>query len=134
MCHFDRDLGSAGLRIRRDRGARAHQSGAAAESQVARHYERLGSRIRDMRWRGQSGEVDLVAEDAGGLIFVEVKKSRSHAEAAARVSARQMARIAGAAAEYLGDMPRGQLTPMRFDVALVDGSGRIEVLENAFAA
>jgi putative endonuclease len=47
---------------------------------------------------------------------------------------RQMARIASAAAEFLGHEPQGQLTPARFDVALVDACGSVEILENAFAA
>ena len=36
--------------------------------------------------------------------------------------------------EFIGGEPAGQLTPVRFDLALVDGAGRIEILENAFAA
>ena len=44
-----------------------------------------------------------------------------------------MARIYAAAEEFLGGEPTGQLTESRFDVALVDAMGRIEVLENAFA-
>ena len=39
-----------------------------------------------------------------------------------------------AATEFLAGEPKGQLTDVRFDVALVDDKGRIEVLENAFAA
>ena len=45
-----------------------------------------------------------------------------------------MARIYGAASEFLAGEPAGQLTEVRFDVALVDAVGRIEVLENAYAA
>jgi putative endonuclease len=44
-----------------------------------------------------------------------------------------MARIYGAASEFIAGEPAGQLTPVRFDVALVDGSGQIRVIENAFA-
>jgi putative endonuclease len=54
--------------------------------------------------------------------------------AAERLGPRQMARIYGAASEFIGGEPAGQLTPVRFDVALVDGRGQIEILENAFAA
>ena len=32
---------------------------------------------------------------------------------------------------YLAREPKGQLTPMRIDVALVDGTGAIKVIENA---
>ena len=38
------------------------------------------------------------------------------------------------ATEFVGGEPAGQLTEMRFDVALVDGQGRIEIIENALAA
>lgn len=68
------------------------------------------------------------------MIFIEVKQSKTHAQAAEHLTERQMARIYGAASEFIGGEPAGQLTPVRFDVALVDGMGRIEILENAFAA
>jgi len=54
--------------------------------------------------------------------------------AAEHLTERQMARIYGAASEFIGNEPAGQLTPCRIDVALVDGQGRIEILENAYAA
>ena len=34
----------------------------------------------------------------------------------------------------LGFFPKGSLTPMRFDVALVDGHGQIDVISNALTA
>ncbi|NBC96094.1 MAG: hypothetical protein GVY27_07040 [Deinococcus-Thermus bacterium] len=116
------------------RGTRAYLSGAAAEDCVARHYTERGHPVRDRRWRGESGEIDLVTEDAGGLIFVEVKRARSFAEAALRLSPRQAARIVATATEYLAGMPGGDLTPVRFDLALVDAHGRVELVDNAFGA
>jgi putative endonuclease len=112
-------------------GALAWHSGYAAEEIVARDYARRGHRTADRRWRGTGGEIDLIAEDGAGLIFIEVKKARTHAEAAERLSRRQIDRIHASAAEYLGRMPRGQLTDCRFDVALVDAGGRVEIIENA---
>lgn len=123
------------MRNRRvDRGARAWQAGAAAEGSVERLYERGGRQIVARRWRGQGGEIDLVARDGAEIIFIEVKQSATHVQAAEHLGPRQMARIYMAASEYLAREPLGQLTPARFDVALVDGQGRIEILENAFAA
>jgi len=119
---------------RRRRGARAHHSGAAAEESVARHYARAGREVAARRWRGEGGEIDLVTRDGEGLIFVEIKRARSFSEAACRLTARQIARIIAAGTEYLGSMPLGQGTPVRFDLALVDGAGRVEVIENAFGA
>lgn len=112
-------------------GAVAHHAGLAAEAGVARHYQRRGLRVEAHRWRGRGGEIDLIARDGGEIVFVEVKKSRSMAAAAAHLSQRQMRRLQQAALEYLVGEPAGQNTPMRFDVALVDAMGRIEVLENA---
>ncbi len=42
-----------------------------------------------------------------------------------------MLRLHAAATEFLGQQPKGLRTPARFDVALVDGQGRVEVIENA---
>lgn len=115
-------------------GARSYHAGLAAESLVEQLYERAGRKVCARRWRGSAGEIDLIARDGAEVIFIEVKQSRSHALAAEHLSARQMARIYGAASEFIGGEPAGQLTPVRFDVALVDGVGRIEIVENAFAA
>ena len=69
--------------------------------------------------------------DGDGIIFAEVKKSRSHEQAALRLGARQITRIMAAGEEFLGTLPNGALTPARFDVALVDAAGRVEIIENA---
>jgi putative endonuclease len=115
-------------------GAVSYHAGRCAEEAVARHYQRSGRAIAASRWRCPYGEIDLIARDGAEVIFIEVKHSRTHAAAAEHLSARQMGRIANAASVFLGGEPAGQATPMRFDVALVDGIGRIEILENAFAA
>ena len=109
-----------------------YYAGLAAEDCVARKYNQNGQPVAARRWRGQSGEIDLIMRNGDGLIFVEVKKSRTHAHAAARLSRRQMDRIYGAASEFLADEPRGQLTDVRFDLATVDQFGAVEVIENAF--
>ncbi|RVV97417.1 hypothetical protein EKE94_12750 [Mesobaculum littorinae] len=113
-------------------GRVSYHAGLAAEDQVAAHYTARGHRIAGRRWRGRSGEIDLIARDGDDVVFIEVKASRSHAAAAARVSPRQIERIFAAAGEYLAGEPAGQNTPARFDVALVDRTGRIDICENAF--
>ncbi len=117
---------------RRDRGAVSHQAGLSAELRIARDYERRGFPTARRRWRGKAGEIDLIARDGAGLIFVEVKQSRSFARAAEHLSPAQVRRLCASAEEYLGTQPRGQLTDIRFDVALVDGQGMVQVIENAF--
>lgn len=112
----------------------SYLAGASAEKQVAAHYLRNGMAIKSERWRGQGGEIDLVAQDGDGLVFIEVKKSRSHARAAERLSLRQSRRLFDAASEYMATFCTGGAVNARFDVALVDGTGRIEIIENALVA
>lgn len=112
--------------------AMGYYSGLAAEGVVERHYQRTGHVIAARRWRGSGGEIDLIARDDDGLVFIEVKKSRSFARAAERLTGRQMARIHASASEFLAGEPEGQNSAARFDVALVDQAGRLEIIENAF--
>lgn len=114
-------------------GQVGYHAGRVAEDIVALDYARRGRPEVARRWRGSAGEIDLVIRDGDGFIFVEVKKSRSFGRAAHRVNRRQMDRICGAATEYVATEPKGLMTNMRFDVALVDDVGRVEILENAFA-
>lgn len=116
------------------RGAVSCSAGRLAEEAVAREYSQSGYQVMSERWRGRSGEIDLILSKGDEYIFVEVKKSRSHDWAALRLSARQIARICNAALEYCGRLPAGLLTAMRFDAALVDQFGRVEIIENAFGA
>jgi putative endonuclease len=124
--------GSAGA-ARRARGATAYHSGCAAEDQVTRLYARRGHEVAARRWRGAGGEIDVIVRDGARTIFVEVKRSATHAEAAERLGARQMGRLFDAAREYMGTLPEGELSEVRFDVALVDALGRIDLIENALA-
>lgn len=117
---------------RQHRGARARRAGEAAEEIVARHYENRGYTVAERRWRGQGGEIDLILQGPDGLVFVEVKHSSTSAAAAQRITPRQAERIYASAGQYLENEPQGQLTPVRFDAALVDGTGAVEIIENAF--
>jgi putative endonuclease len=53
--------------------------GAAGEKEVSRYLQKRGVLIVDRNWRIKGGEIDLVAEDAGTIVFVEVKTRRSFA-------------------------------------------------------
>lgn len=115
-------------------GRTGYHAGLAAEDIVATEYSRRGRAVIRRRWRGQGGEIDLIAREGAVVVFVEVKKARTFAGAALRLGDRQMARLCDAAAEFLAGEPQGQLTEVRFDLALVDGLGAVQVIENAFAA
>lgn len=114
-------------------GARSYHAGRVAEDAVARGYEARGARVLERRWRGQGGEIDLILAEGDVTVFVEVKQSRDAATAASHVSPAQAARILAAAQEFMATRPGGLLAEARIDVALVDGQGRVTIVENAFA-
>lgn len=112
-------------------GRSNYLAGQAAEDAVLRHYEARGMTLAKARWRGKAGEVDLILRDRDTLVFVEVKHSRSFDSAVARLLPKQVERLMHAAEEFAGGEPKGLLTEMRFDVALVNGQGEVHILENA---
>ena len=50
--------------------------GNAGERLAAQYLQRAGYVVREMNYRCQAGEIDIVAEEAGDLVFVEVKTRR----------------------------------------------------------
>lgn len=113
-------------------GSVGYHAGDVAEDIVASDYICRNYQLAARRWRGKGGEIDLVMRDGDQVIFVEVKKSETFAAAARRLKGTQMERICNAAQEFLAGEPRGQLTNVRFDLAMVDGIGAVKVIENAF--
>lgn len=118
---------------RTTRGLTNYLAGHAAEASVARHYENRGIDICARNWRGITGEIDLIGRDGDVVVFIEVKQSRTHDLAATHVSKAQIGRIFATVDEFVANEPRGLLTDVRIDLALVDGQGRIAIVENAFA-
>lgn len=114
------------------RGRLAYLSGTMAEDSVARLLEGRGMTVLARRWRGKAGEIDLICRKDDCLIFVEVKQSSTHEEAAQRLGAAQQGRIMRAALEYCESQGGTLLPEMRFDAALVDRDGKVEILEQAF--
>jgi len=96
-----------------------------------------GYRIRHRNWRGPSGELDLVAERGGRIVFVEVKARSSElfgGAAAAFGRAKQTAVVRTAAA-YLSRYDLWE-RPCRFDLVTVERTAgppwwRIRHVENA---
>lgn len=126
-------VSSPARHARKARGLTNYLSGHAAEASVARLYEDRGISICARNWRGITGEIDLIGRDGDVVVFIEVKQSRTHDLAASHIAPDQIARIFATVDEFVADEPRGLLTDVRIDLALVDGQGRIEVVENAFA-
>jgi putative endonuclease len=103
--------------------------GKLGESLAVAELERRGYAVVAQRYRTRHGEIDIVAEDGGTLVFVEVK-ARATAEfgtAAEAVTRRKQLRLASMAAEYLA---RNSITgrACRFDVVAIDDAEVLPVL------
>ena len=115
------------------------QAGKWGERQAARFLKRHRYRIRGQRVRvGKHDELDIVAEQSGALIFVEVKTRRNENYGRPFVSVNRAKRkhLSRAAVTYLKKM---KLRPdhIRFDVVEVIGEPggqppEIRHIENAF--
>ncbi len=97
-----------------------------------------GYRVRHRNWRSSEGELDLVVERRGELVFVEVKSRRSGAfgGAVAAVDGDKQRRLALTAAAYLSRFGLWD-RPCRFDVVAIEGGRglvrwRIRHLRDAF--
>jgi putative endonuclease len=113
--------------------------GRAGEEAAVRHLLASGYRIVARNVRYRLGEIDVVAQDGGCLVFVEVKtrSSTGFGTAAEAVTARKRQRLVQLASLYLaghGGMDR----PCRFDVVAVEpGPGSdwaCTVIRDAFGA
>ncbi|PHV11660.1 YraN family protein [Chitinimonas sp. BJB300] len=104
--------------------------GAAAETLAAAYLVQRGLSIVVRNWRCRMGELDLIANDAGTLVFVEVR-SRAvgrFGDAAASITASKQAKLVAAAQQYLATLSR--TPPCRFDAVLLDGTAEPRWLKN----
>ena len=115
------------------------QDGDWGEALAAEYLEARGCRIVEKEWRCRFGEIDLIAEKDGMLLFVEVKLRTNLQYGMPReyVTAEKQKKLRSAALLYLS--MHGLDAPARFDVAEVytdahhsARSTRIEYLEDAF--
>jgi putative endonuclease len=113
--------------------------GILGEKLAVEELMRRGYAILERRYRTRYGEIDIVAEDQGTIVFVEVKAREDvqFGSAAEQVTARKQGKVASRAVEYLA---RKHVTdrPCRFDVVAIDSAGTaaqtITVYAHAFDA
>lgn len=110
-------------------------SGAEAEALAGGHLERAGLRTLARNYRCRQGEIDLIMEDSGTLVFVEVRyrHSRGFGSASESIDHRKQQRLIAAARHYLAAKHIDR--PCRFDVVAMTGTPpQLEWLRNAFDA
>src|SRR5687768_7264809 len=106
--------------------------GARAEDLCADLLRGAGLLLIERNWRCRLGEIDLIAEDRGMLVFAEVRMRTGpgFGGAGESVTAAKRARLLAAARLYLSRRPE---TLCRFDVFLVDGvTARVQWIRDAF--
>lgn len=111
--------------------------GQEGEAEAERYLRRKGYRIVAKNLRSSLGELDLVAEDSGVLVFIEVKARRTAEFGGAihAVDRHKRQKLVRLAAQFLAQrhwMDR----VCRFDVVLLEPTAtaalRLEHIQNAF--
>ena len=120
---------SSAVQDRTARGCVSYHAGRAAELTVSRNYLRRGFALAHERWRGRSGEIDLIVEGHGVVAFSEIKprSSEAYGHPSEAVDERRRRRLRRAAAEWLAARG-GRTGAVRFDVVSVlpDRGDRLE--------
>jgi putative endonuclease len=118
---------------------RRQELGETGENLAAAALTARGYAILERRYRTRHGEIDIIAEHEGTLVFVEVR-ARVTAEfgrAAETVTDAKKRKVTAMAVDYLA---RHHITnrPCRFDVVAIDQASNlapeITVYPNAFDA
>ena len=110
--------------------------GKQGEDLACRHLERLGYKILARNYRGRCGEIDIVAEERGTLVFVEVKtrSGSGFGSPLEAVNAHKQHQLGRVALEYLAENDCHS-QPARFDVVGVlfeSDSPVLELVRDAF--
>ena len=107
--------------------------GAQQEEKAAEYLESQGYQILERNFRCKAGEIDLIAEEAGCLVFLEVKyrKSSRYGMPAEAVTPAKQRRICRTADFYRMSRRIPENRGFRFDVVSILGE-EIEVYSNAF--
>lgn len=121
-----------------DSGLRS-KVGRHAEDAACEFLKRQGLLLLQRNYRAPGGEIDLVMEDDGVLVFVEVRarSDRTFMHPAESIGPRKQRRLIHAGLRYLQDSGTLHSRRARFDVICVTGgpeSGKMEWIRNAFSA
>ena len=119
----------------------SRERGIWGEDEACRYLQSKGFSVIERNYHSRFGEIDIIADDCGCLVFVEVKtrKSKSYGYACEYVTESKMKKIILTAEAYLGNV---EYPPVRFDVVEIyyfeaDNCLRLKSInhiENAFSA
>jgi putative endonuclease len=107
------------------------EKGRAGEQLAARFLEKQGFRILNRNYRNRLGEIDIVADDSGVLVFVEVrtlKESAGHTPEET-IQWKKQQRLSRTALAYIQHKGLEEW-PARFDVVAVAFAGNRSTLRH----
>jgi len=110
----------------------SREEGLAGEEIAIKTLKRKGYKIVERNYRTRLGEIDVVAEEKGCLVFVEVKKRNTglFGDAVCSIDERKKRHIVNAALYYM-KTHEAFGRRIRFDVIAID-SGRVKLVKGAF--
>ncbi len=116
-----------------DYGYNSRRIGADHESIAVRYLKENGYTILKRNYRVRCGEIDIIAQRDGYIVFIEVKyRSNTHTGTPGEsVDHRKQRQISKVAMYYLNQYGYGIDTAVRFDVITMTGD-KIVHIENAY--
>jgi putative endonuclease len=110
------------------------EEGREGEERAEKTLKKEGYTILEKNFRTRFGEIDIIAEEKGCLVFVEVKKRNTptFGDPFHAINRRKRQHLIKSALFYMKSHNEFDRS-VRFDVVGIDGD-RIKIIRNAFAA
>jgi putative endonuclease len=107
-----------------------------SETLAKRYLVSRGCRLLAENYTVRGGELDLVVEEGGVIVFVEVRQRRSnrYGSAAESIGSHKIARLRRAALHYLVTRYGRDDLPVRFDAIVIEGDSERHTLHHLKAA
>ena len=115
------------------------KKGQEAEALACNYLMQKGLKLIEQNYYCRGGEIDLIMEDKGSVVFIEVRmrNNPNFGSGAESVDWRKQRKLTMAAMHFLQHHPKLAQQPARFDVIAINrqqNNTDIQWIENAFQA
>ncbi|MCL7489635.1 MAG: YraN family protein [Desulfobulbaceae bacterium] len=124
-------------RQQQDQSAAEQKTGSRGENIAVSFLEKQGYTVLARNYRRRFGEIDIVAEEGGVLVFIEVKarKNNRYGNPFEAVDTRKQRKLSRMAQDYIS-RHKMEDRPARFDVVAVrlnpHSRSEVELIRDAF--